>query len=503
MKKEKLTFNTTISNYEAQTREHEGQQYLVLPTIMMVEGVHTGSAGPIFYSEQELGSNLESWNGRPVTIDHPNVNGSPVSANLPSQLELRVGYVFNAHMEGRKLRAEAWVNIAQLEERSPETFAIISNRNPLDVSIGVFSDTASESGDWNDEEYQGIANNLRPDHLALLPAARGACSWDDGCGIRTNKHKGGTNVKNDENEIKEILRNAHPHILVNIGEVTETVSILDNAAGYSAILNKLQNMLNRLDSEMYYYFLEEVYADHFIYRTYNRESSEDKYFQRGYTVNEDESITFADAYQEVRRETSFVTVNVNTKLKRTSFNNKSNMKTNATPCSIDSLIKNTASGFTETDKEWLTNLTQEQVDTLANGLKPVEAPAVVTPQVPAAGATEAVVNSETLKNSVQEILKNQSNPVEFIDNFFPSEVARQMKAGLQMYRQNRDGMIDSIVANSDFSKEELETFEDAHLAKIQKSVVVDNASTDYSFQGEPAILANGNASEEVKSMLNL
>jgi len=62
-------------------------------------------------------------------------------------------------------------------------------------------------GVWNEEEYHSIVRNYRPDHLALLPGAIGACSWEDGCGIRANKDikKGGK----DEviNNIRATARN--------------------------------------------------------------------------------------------------------------------------------------------------------------------------------------------------------------------------------------------------------------------------------------------------------
>lgn len=37
--------------------------------------------------------------------------------------------------------------------------------------------------------FKRIARNLNPDHLALLPGGTGACSWEDGCGVRANERK--------------------------------------------------------------------------------------------------------------------------------------------------------------------------------------------------------------------------------------------------------------------------------------------------------------------------
>ena len=56
----------------------------------------------------------------------------------------------------------------------------------MEVSTGLFSDDESIQGQWNDKKYIGIVRNHKPDHLALLPGGVGACSANDGCGIRIN-----------------------------------------------------------------------------------------------------------------------------------------------------------------------------------------------------------------------------------------------------------------------------------------------------------------------------
>ena len=37
------------------------------------------------------------------------------------------------------------------------------------------------------QAYNAIATDLKPDHLAVLLHEKGACSWEDGCGIRANE----------------------------------------------------------------------------------------------------------------------------------------------------------------------------------------------------------------------------------------------------------------------------------------------------------------------------
>ena len=76
-----LAYSRPTSNYSIQSKILNGKKHIVVPVVMMVEGVHSGSHGPIFHSAEELGRFPESWNGIPITIPHPTVNSQFVSAN--------------------------------------------------------------------------------------------------------------------------------------------------------------------------------------------------------------------------------------------------------------------------------------------------------------------------------------------------------------------------------------------------------------------------------------
>ena len=54
---------------------------------MMVPGVHSGSAGPLLYLEEELAKAPAGWNGRPVPIQH-----SEGTCNTPENYENMVDY---------------------------------------------------------------------------------------------------------------------------------------------------------------------------------------------------------------------------------------------------------------------------------------------------------------------------------------------------------------------------------------------------------------------------
>ena len=52
-----------------------GRDYLVVPTVILTEGVHSGSNGPLFYPGSELAPSAPAWNGMPVLVYHAMVNG--------------------------------------------------------------------------------------------------------------------------------------------------------------------------------------------------------------------------------------------------------------------------------------------------------------------------------------------------------------------------------------------------------------------------------------------
>ena len=66
---------------------------------MLVEGVHSGSDGPLLYRKQELSRNVQAWEMKPITVGHPvDAFGTPVWAkNLSAERNGgRVGVVRNA-----------------------------------------------------------------------------------------------------------------------------------------------------------------------------------------------------------------------------------------------------------------------------------------------------------------------------------------------------------------------------------------------------------------------
>jgi hypothetical protein len=176
-----------------------GKEHLVVPLVMLRQTVVNGAL--VTLSELKP----QGWNGVPVTIGHPNVKGAMVPANSPKVLEAwRVGHIFNAHLDGDKLKAEAWIDVDLAEQSYPGIIPLLEGGLEMDVSTGYFSTDVPEVGLYDGKPYFQVHKDLKPDHLALLPDEEGACNWADGCGVRVNQKENGMSDK-PENVSQEEL----------------------------------------------------------------------------------------------------------------------------------------------------------------------------------------------------------------------------------------------------------------------------------------------------------
>lgn len=182
-----------VTNSNAVRRESfEGREHLVVPVVMVVQGVLQGSDGNVLFPPEEIDKYPAAWNGRPIPVLHPEQNGAQVSANSPDIIEKNtIGSIFNAYSEGGKLKAEAWIDVEKAIRLGNEPLlAQLENGEVVEISTGYFSDLEPKRGAWEGVDYIGVHRNIRPDHLALLPGEVGACSIEDGCGTRVNSKKG-------------------------------------------------------------------------------------------------------------------------------------------------------------------------------------------------------------------------------------------------------------------------------------------------------------------------
>lgn len=476
MKLNKLVNNN--ANYEVREQTFDGRTHIIVPVTMMVEGVHAGSRGAIFHSADELGRYPAVWNGIPIVVYHPQRNGQPISANIPEVLENeKVGTIFNTRLQGEKLKAEAWIDRERLYSVSPDTLNRILNTEPLNVSTGVFADEDGEPGEWNGEQYNSTAYNHRPDHLALLPDEEGACNLEDGCGIRNNQ-KNTNNMENKRSEEKEKLFQA------NLKQMQL------NQKGYQEIGEQLQRKLDTMDTGDRIHYLVELYEDTFIYKVDTRNGVE--YYKREYEVNEEnDSVEITGDPVKVRRNIEYMKVtnqNNNSNMTQKKGNqeqgNTQNQNNNTGNCceeKVQGLIDNSQTQFTDDDKSWLNNLTNEQLEKLE--------PAQTSQNNETGDSEQSTQNNsegsgqqaeQLTQEQVAQALQNYSNPEDFL-SLLPKEIADQMRNGLKLHQNHRSNLISTITNNSnEFNEDELKNMDTEMLQKISKSV---QPVTDYSGMG--------------------
>jgi len=147
------------------------------PVTIITEGVHVGSRGAVYWAAHILRENANKWEGVPITIDHPKINGDFVGVNKMPR-DIIIGAVRSPYFDEAKKAICGTIEV--------DAALLPKIANIREVSAGCFADEVYTTGTWNHEGYGLCCVTMEPDHLALLPGGRGACSWEDGCGIRAN-----------------------------------------------------------------------------------------------------------------------------------------------------------------------------------------------------------------------------------------------------------------------------------------------------------------------------
>jgi len=430
-----------IDKYIVRTEQHQGHQHLVVPVIMMVEGVHAGSHGPLLHPAEELGRFVETWNGIPVVIQHPERDGTNVSANSPDIIDTQtVGRIYNAHMDGQRLCAEAWIDQERIASVSPETLNLIQSQRRLDVSVGVFSEDDLTPGTWNGEEYTGIARGHRPDHLALLPGGQGACSWDDGCGVRANEDKGGKVAKEDEVSTTVEIKADDLDVTAK-GLSAQGYFMVQADAGFRQIMENIQGKLDRMDDDVKIHFLQDVYKDYFIYEVRGRMGAPvggAGLYKRNYSVGTDGAVEFSDEPKAVRREINYV--------ENSAKGGSTPMADNVKKCcpeKVQLLIASAHAPYQEADREWLSSLEEAQIDKLVS----MEKMLAMEPEER---------NPITNEQAVQVLQAQLRTPDQFIQ-LLPEEMRDQMTSALRLHQKERARLVEAVKAASRYTDDQLKT----------------------------------------------
>lgn len=458
--------------YTVQHETFDGKDHLVVPVVLMVEGVHSGSHGAILHTAQELGAIEEAWNDIPVTLGHPKIGDEYVSATSPEVLtDWAVGNVYNVYMDGTSLKGEAWIDVAKLEALSASAFEKISNGEIMEVSVGVISEEEQTSGEFEGENYIAIAKNYRPNHLALLPDEIGACSIEDGCGLRVNQKKGGTKVT--DKKLLVINEENRLQVLKQLNEQGFSV----NAMGFREGMDKARDAIYGMDGNAFSYYLEEMYDATLVYRAHNYSvnPSTTQLFEQSYQENAAGEIELTGEAVQVKRTVTYDAVpNVNSNVKRKRkypVNNNAKNEKGMSECTdcvqklATALINNKGTAWVETDRVYLEGQSEDQLEKM-------------TP------AKEPQVNSSS-KMSRKEILAELgSAPLstqEFLATASP-EVKEQVLGGIQANADKKAALVTGILANAEaWTEEELKLKSIAELTKLHQTVNKDDVAEQVSF----------------------
>jgi|TARA_R100001530_G_scaffold52452_3_gene38762 hypothetical protein len=348
-----------LINFTLTTEEKEGVNFLVIPIIALVEGVHAGSGGAGFYPAAEINRTAQNWNGVPLTINHPQDNsGSPITANNPDILkQYAIGTFENVHYESGKLKGEGWIDVNRIELLSPETLEILRMGRKLEVSTGLFTGSDGMPGEWHGEKFEETLSDFIPDHLALLPNAEGACNFDAGCGVRANKNLGcGKCLVKKEGG--EIVKKKDANVALSIDGVKLDLFTVLKSQGYwvnkishSKIREQLFKLVSDMDKPGTMHFLREVFDKTFIFEKVTNNDSQ--LFRIGYKLNREDEITLGKGDpEEVKEKIDFISVNLS---KEQIMDRKQE---------VDALIANEKLDFIEADRDMLTDMADESFDRL-------------------------------------------------------------------------------------------------------------------------------------------
>lgn len=169
----------------AQTTSWKGKEHLVVPCVALMEGVihAVNASSPEYVPFEALSKSVDKWNGHPLVVGHPVRDGKQISAYDPKVLDKHCGFIRNAHVNGKRLGFEVLVDPERLTAmKHDQLLSDLRAGKEVEVSVGAFVSTNDKKDSHNGKAYDGQWVDIFPDHFALLPGGRGACSLEMGCG---------------------------------------------------------------------------------------------------------------------------------------------------------------------------------------------------------------------------------------------------------------------------------------------------------------------------------
>jgi len=485
MKKNQLvTMINTVSNLSVRNDTMEDKDWLVVPMVMLVEGVHSGSCGSLYYPKEELEKTPVTWNHKPVVVYHPN---GPTACDPDVLTARKIGVIMNTKYEDGKLKAEAWLDPVRMEKVDNRIAEAIESKTMMELSTGLFTDIENTEGDWGDEHYDSIALNYRPDHLALLPDMKGACSMDDGAGfLRLNSE---SKVFEVFPAISDFWAKTYFPILKAAG--VDTDKLTSNELSHSIIWGMLSELVRKKNSNAW---LEEVFDSFLCY------SVDGELFKQEYEIGKSDVVTLTGVAKPVVRVVEYKlksdVTNVENSTVKEIVMNKEEL--------IVKLIENKESGWTEKDKDVLNTMDEIHLNKInlivENKMKADEEAEKKIAEEAAKNAVEIVSEKPITEDSVEnEEKKGPMTEEEYIATA-PKNIQNVLNRGLKAYNSEKERLIGIIKAhkNNSFKDEYLQGRDLDELGGIAKLAAPEKTEddensillADYSGQGETVTANN-------------
>lgn len=468
-------FHTITFNLKAPAKvrhsKMNGRSHLVVPCVMMTEGVHEGSEGPLLYTKEALATNTQLWNNKPIVVHHPRRNGANVSACDPDIIDrYGVGVLMNTRWEEGGLRTECWLEEAKTEQVDNRVLDALNSETVMEVSTGLLLDVEEEEGEWNGEKYRGIALNHRPDHLAILPDRIGACSIKDGAGLLRNAAEG--------DDPKSKLAAYHLALV--------------NEMSASDLYNKITTKLREGNKDAW---VLDVWDAFFIYS-----DQQSKEWYQKYTLDDDE-VKFEGIRQSAEKEVRY-------KLSDGSYvgnvgqaNKEIQMDEKERKALADKAIANAKSPWTEEDRDTLMKMSDKHLEWVGNAVEPKEeVDPTETPTEPT--ITKPKVEKNTTETPTEPAPAGNVEPTveEYIENA-PKGMQDMLRQGLAAHAQEKGVLVKKIMANvrNPFTKEQLEAkgvTELNGIAQLAEVPVVEPVAPAAHFGGQAPVAPTGAQEEE-------
>jgi hypothetical protein len=370
--------------------------------------------------------------------------------------------MLNTKYEKGRLKSEAWIERSRADKVDQRILEAVKCNEMMELSTGVFVDEDKTPGKWLKEDYNAVARNYRPDHLALLPDKIGACSIADGAGF----------LRNEDVSLNE-----------------SSFSNISTALGDA--IRKRFKVSSGLAEPMGPW-VQDVYSNFVIF------TKDGKLWRLGYTTDDTGGVELDKGEpKEVKRVTEYRSVSGDFVANQNQEKEKAMTEEERKKKLVDALVGN--AGWVEEDRPVLMALPEKSLEKIKSAPTPTPAPtpapAAAAP-APAPAATPAAVPAA---NTAPAPAAPTVVTAEQYIQAAPKEVRDVLTNSIGIYNEEKQRLVDIIVANKNnsFTKEDLQNRplgELKNLARLAAGTeTAQRPPANYSGQGP---VPTGNAAEE-------